>query len=157
MGSVACCSLTYSIRSISSDNSHNSPASKPSLTNLLDHALLPWITIDLIASTQSQHGHWCMTTMTIVAWSSYYNVAWSLANGPSPKMSQRSEPDYHQNESITWEENNKRESKPLIDSYTKWAHGLCFGYSPLTSVIVSSNMRDFASQGLWVTLSRRQF
>ena len=32
---------------------------------------------------------------------------------------------------------------------TKWAHDLCLGFSPLTSAIVSSNMRDFASQGLW--------
>ena len=47
------------------------------------------------------------------------------------------------------EGNNKREWKSLIDSYTKWAHDLCLGFSSLTSAIVSSNMRDFASQGLW--------
>ena len=52
-------------------------------------------------------------------------------------------------ECITWEENNKREWKPLIDSYTKWAHDLCLGYSSLTSAKVSPNMGDFVSQGLW--------
>ena len=51
---------------------------------------------------------------------------------------------------LTWVENNKREWKPLIDSYTKWAHNLPLGHSPLTSaIIVSPDMWDFASQGLW--------
>ena len=48
----------------------------------------------------------------------------------------------------TWEGNNKREWKPLIDSYTKWGHELLLGYiSPLTSaIIVSPNIRDFAGR-----------
>ena len=44
------------------------------------------------------------------------------------------------------EENNTRESKPLIDSYTKWAHDLCLGCSPLTSIIVSQNMQDLCTR-----------
>ena len=46
-------------------------------------------------------------------------------------------------------ENNKRELKQLIDSYTKWAHDRYLGYKPLISVVVSPNMWDFVSQGLW--------
>ena len=37
----------------------------------------------------------------------------------------------------TWKENNKREWKPPIHSYTKWAHELFLGYCPLTSAIKS--------------------
>ena len=52
--------------------------------------------------------------------------------------------------SFTWEENNKRKWKPLIDSCIKWAHDFCLNYSPLTFAIglVSPNMQDFASQEL---------
>ena len=39
--------------------------------------------------------------------------------------------------------------KQLNDSYTKSAHNLRFSYNPLISAIVSPNMQDFASQGLW--------
>ena len=53
-----------------------------------------------------------------------------------------------------WEENNKRESKQLTDPYTKWAHGLCLGYIPLTSKFAKH--ARFCEPGI-VTLSRRHF
>ena len=58
-----------------------------------------------------------------------------------------------------WEEILKRGNRnnSLYYSYTKWAHDRSLGYySPLTSALVSPNMRDFASQGFW-HFSRRHF
>ena len=51
----------------------------------------------------------------------------------------------------SWNKITKREWKPPKDFYTKWAQELGLGYSPLTPAIyiVSLNMRDFASLGLW--------
>ena len=58
----------------------------------------------------------------------------------------------HNRLSNSWKRNTKIESQQLTDSYTKWAHDRCLGYSALTAATtVSPNMRDFAN----VTLSRR--
>ena len=49
-----------------------------------------------------------------------------------------------QSNGISWEENNKREWAPPIDSYTKCAHELCLGYSPLTSAIGRTTPNHYA-------------